>query len=343
MNSKKLSHFAKILTIIIIIAFIPSLDLHAENWSIIESDHFLVRYIQDIKSAQEIQNIAEEFFPEVSNNLGYSTGRKIDIWFCETRKEFNRTNNAPIQDWAAGVAYPLQARVVLLNPILSEYKRLDLERLVKHEVTHVVFGLCIGENLNNVPRWFNEGVAMYESDDWGYGNYWAILTGTIGNSIIPLFNISEDFPVREYQARLAYAESYSIISFISKRYGDEAIKGCIRELAKGRTFDEALASATGASLDWIESRWLKDLRKRYKWFSLLSSGLVLWGGATFILWIAYFRRKWKNRKIIKRWEDEERGLYWLDFENKEPEELEEDELDEEESEEEYDDDDENKT
>ena len=339
MNVRKILHFAKFLTIIIIIILTPSLNLYAENWSIIESDHFLVRYIQDVKSAQEIQSIAENFFPKVTNSLGCPTGRKIDIWFCETRKEFNRTTNAPIQDWAAGVAYPLQARVVILDPVLSEYKRLDLERLVKHEITHVVFGLCIGENLDNVPRWFNEGIAMYESDDWGYGNYWAILTGTIGNNIIPLFDISEDFPNREYQVRLAYAESYSIISFISKRYGDEAIKGCIRELAKGRNFDEALASATGANIDWIEGRWLKDLKKRYKWFSLLSSGLVLWGGATFILWIAFFRRKWKNRKIIKRWEDEERGLYWLDFENeKEPEEL----GDQEENQEELEDDEDDK-
>ncbi|HGE70831.1 TPA: hypothetical protein ENX78_08360 [Candidatus Poribacteria bacterium] len=302
----------------------------ADEWSALESENFFVRYIHDIKSAEEIQKIAEDFLPKVTANIGCPIDRKIDIWFCETRKEFNRAVNAPIQDWAIGCAYPLQARIIILDPTLSEYRRLDLKRIVEHEITHVVFGLCIGENIVNVPKWFIEGIAMFESDDWGYGNYWTILTGTIGNSIIPLSNISENFPIREYQVRLAYSQSFSIISFVSKRYGDDAIRVCIRELAKGKSFDEALAIATGANIDWIESIWLKELKKRYKWFSILSSGFILWGGIVFILWIAIFRQKWKNRKIMKQWEEEEKEFYWLEFDYNSESEEEQGESDEEE-------------
>jgi len=312
--------------IVIILIFLFVLTANAEDWSIIESDHFLVRYTVNLSTAQDIQNIAERFFPQVSSGLGYSTGRKIDIWFCETRKEFERTVNAPIQDWAAGCAYPLQARIVLLDPVLSEDRRINLTHLIEHEITHVVFGLYIKENLNNVPRWFNEGVAMYESNDWGYSNYWTILTGTLGNSLIPLYNISEEFPESAYQARLAYAESFSIIAFMVKRYGDESLRGCIRELAKGRPFDEALASATGVSIDWLESRWLKELKKRYKWYYLLSSSFILWGGAILILSIGLIRRKIKNQRTIKEWEDDE--AYWQEHIIEEPEEYEE-EIDEE--------------
>ena len=303
----------------ILLTLLLAIIAYAEDWSIIESDHFLVRYIQDLSSAEDIQNIAEHFFPQATADLGYSTGRKIDIWFCETRKEFERTVNAPIQDWAAGCAYPLQARIVLLDPALSEDRRIDLVRIVEHEITHVIFGLYVEENLKNVPRWFNEGVAMYVSNDWGYGNYWTILTGTLGNNLIPLFNISEEFPESAYQARLAYAESCSIITFMVKRYGDDSLRGCIRELAKGRPFDEALASATGADLDWLESRWMKELKKRYKWYYLLSSSVILWGGAILILSIGLMRRKIKNRRKIKEWEEEDGGFYWSQTEGYEPE------------------------
>jgi len=303
----------------LLLTLLLAIIANAEDWSIIESDHFLVRYTQNLSTANDIQNIAEKFLPQASDELGYSTGRKIDIWFCETRKEFERTVNAPIQDWAAGCAYPLQARIVLLDPTLSEDRRIDLARIVEHEITHVVFGLYVKDNLKNVPRWFNEGVAMYVSNDWGYSNYWTILTGTLGNNIIPLFNISEEFPESAYQARLAYAESYSIISFMVKRYGDDAFKGCIRELAKGRPFDEALASATGVNIDWLESRWMKDLKKRYKWYYLLSSSVILWGGAILILSIGLMRRRIKNQKKIKEWEEEERGTYWSQTDGYDPE------------------------
>jgi hypothetical protein len=317
----------------------------AEDWAIIESDHFLVRYTQNLSTAGDIQNIAENFFPQVTDEIGYSIGRKIDIWFCETRKEFERTVNAPIQDWAAGCAYPLQARIVLLDPALSEDRRIDLARIVEHEITHVVFGLYVRENLKNVPRWFNEGVAMYVSDDWGYSNYWTILTGTLGNNIIPLFNISEDFPESAYQARLAYAESCNIIMFMVKRYGNDALKGCIRELAKGRPFDEALASATGVNIDWLESRWMKELKKRYKWYYLLSSSIILWGGAILILSIGLIRRKVKNQRTIKEWEEEDKGIYWSQTEGYEPEIFDygiDEDNDEDNDEDEFDDDDESK-
>ncbi len=313
MNKKGIEIFYIFLsTTVTLICFFIQIG-YTDEWSVLESENFFVRYIGDIKSAKETQKIAEDFLPEVVADLRCPIDKKIDIWFCETRKEFSRSVNAPIQDWAIGCAYPLQARIVILDPKLSEYRRLNLERIVKHEITHVVFGLCIGENIVNVPKWFIEGVAMFMSDDWGYGNYWTILTGTIGNSLIPLSEISESFPTKEYKVRLAYSQSFSIISFISKRYGDEAIRICIRELANGKTFDDAIVIATGANIDWIENIWLKELKKRYKWFSVFSSGFVLWGGIVFILWIAVFRQKWKNRKIIKQWEEEEKEFYWLEY------------------------------
>lgn len=306
----------------LLLIFFLSVCVYANDWSVIESDHFLVRYTRSLNTAKEIQNISENFYSKITDRLGFSISRKIDIWFCESKSEFLLANNAPIQDWASGAAYPLQARIVILDPSFSENRRIDLNRLVKHEITHVVFGLYLGDNIANVPRWFNEGIAMYMSDDWGYGNYWTILTAVVGNSLLPLYSISEEFPIRAYHARIAYSQSYSIIDFIVKRYGEQALGECVKELANGRLFDEALANATGANIDWIESIWLRQLKKRYRWYSVISSFSVLWVGAVLILSIAYIKRKIKNHKIIKEWEDEEKEIYqdysWTDYDD-EPE------------------------
>jgi len=297
--------------IALLLTFVFVFSARAETWSSIESEHFIVRFTESISSAQEIQDIAESFYPQVTNDLGYSVKGKITIWFCESRKEFDRSVNAPIQDWAVGCAYPLQARIVILDPAFSENRRINLSHLVKHEIAHVIFGLYVGENLKNVPRWFNEGVAMYLSDDWTYSHYWAILTGTLSNSIIPLYRLSIDFPEMTSRAQIAYAQSYSVLTFMIKRYGNDALKECIRLIAEGKEFDEALAGATGADMEWLESRWLKDLKKRYKWVSLISSWVILWSVAILIVFIAYSRRKIKNRRIIKQWKEEEK--LWEDF------------------------------
>ncbi len=302
----------KIISVIIILIIFSSLA-QAQKWQFVESERFIIRYEKNLNSALEVQKIAEWFYPVAVERLGYSTGRKIDIWFCESRDEFDRAVGAPIQDWAAGCAYPLQARIVILDPKFTENRRLNLSRLIKHEIVHVIFGLYVGENMKNVPRWFNEGVAMYISDDWGYLNYWAMLTGTLSNSLIPLYEISSDFPEKANMAQLAYSQSYSVVAFMVKRYGISAFRECINLISKGRPFDEAFASVTGADLGWMESRWIKDLKKRYKWFSLASSWVILWGTVVLIAFIAYTRRKIKNRRIIKQWEMEEELWNYYEF------------------------------
>ena len=300
--------------IFLLLSFVFIFSVRAEEWSSIESVHFVVLYTGSKDAAQDVQKIAEDFYPEVTRDLGYSTGRKITIWFYQSQKEFSRATNAPIQDWAVGYAYPLSARIVIRDPPDLENKRMNLTRLVKHEITHVIFGLYIGQNIKYVPRWFNEGLAMYEADEWTYGLHWIMLTGSLTDSLIPLYQLAEDFPLQKSRAHMAYAQSCSIVTFMIDEYGIESLRECIRLIAEGRGIDEAMASATGIDTFGLERRWSKYLKSRYKWISLLSSWVVLWGFIVSILLIAYWRRKVKNRRIIQQWEEEER---WAEFDEEE--------------------------
>jgi len=290
---------------IVLLTFVFVLGARAETWSSIEGEHFVVMFTGSEGAARNIQEVAEEFYPKVTSDLGYSTNRKITIWFCESQKEFNRAVNAPIQDWAAGAAYPLRARIVIRDPASLNNKKINLSRLVKHEITHVVFGLYIGRNLKHVPRWFNEGVAMYEADEWTYGHYWIMLTGALSNSLIPLYELAQDFPQNESQARMAYTQSCSIVTYMTEKYGSDSLRQCIRLIAEGRSIDEAMAGAIGIDTIWLERKWLKDLKKRYKWVSLVTSWVVLWGFVVLVALLAYWRRRLKNRRIIRQWEEEE--------------------------------------
>lgn len=291
------------------------LSARAEAWSAIESEHFVVMHNESENAARNIQKLSEKFYPKVTTDLGYTPRKKITIWFSRSRKDFNMAVGAPIQDWAAGAAYPLRARIVVRDPVLAKDRRLNLDRLVKHEIAHVVFGLYLGENLKNVPRWFNEGLAMYEAEEWSYGQYWIMLTGALGNSLMPFYELTEDFPEEERLARVAYAQSCSMVRFIVKKYGKDTLRQCISLLAQGRKMDEALAGSTGWSLVGLERKWLKSIKSRYKWISLITSWVALWGFVVLILVLAYWRRKIKNRRIIQQWEEEDE--WWWEFDDDE--------------------------
>jgi hypothetical protein len=304
---------------VVLMAFVFILSAGAETWKSIESDHYVIMFGESESTARDIQRIAEDFHLKITKDLGYSPEKKIVIWFYESQKEFKLASNAPIQDWAAGYAYPLSARIVIRNPASLKDKKLNLSRLVKHEITHVVFGLYVGRNLRYVPAWFNEGLAMYEAEQWSYGQYWIMLTGALSDSLFPLYELGNEFPVGESQARMAYAQSCSIVNFLVREYGEDSFRECISLLAEGRGIDEALAGAIGIDSYWLEKKWLKSIKKRYKWISLVSSWVVLWTFVVLIALLAYWRRKVRNRRIIKRWEEEE---LWWNFEEDEDSEVE---------------------
>ena len=291
------------------------LSAQAAAWSAIESEHFIVMHNESENAARKIQELSESFYPRVTTDIGYEPGRKIKIWFCRTQREFDMQISAPIQDWAAGAAYPLRARIVVRDPAYVKDRRINLERLVKHEIAHVVFGLYMGKNIKNVPRWFNEGLAMYEAGEWSYAQYWTMLTASLGNSLIPFYELAEGFPQGEGQARMAYAQSCSIVTYITKKYGENALRQSIRLLAEGRNMDEALAGSTGWGLTGLERRWLKNIKSRYKWISFIGSWVAIWSAAVLILVAAFWRRKVKNRRIIQQWEAEEE--WWWEFDDDE--------------------------
>lgn len=296
-----------LITSLLILLF--SAESGAETWSNIESQHFVVMFTEDEGKAREIRDIAEDFYPKVTGDLGYSPGRKITIWLFESKKDFKQAAEAPIQDWAAGYAYPLQARVVVRDPPAGNDRKINRSRLIKHEITHVIFGLYLGQNLKNVPRWLNEGIAMYAAEEWSYSHYWTMLIGVLGNSLIPLYDLSDDFPQIESQARMAYTQSCSIVTFMIDKYGIESLRKCISLLSKGQGMDEALANTMGIDSYWMERKWLRDLRKKYKWLSLAGNWITLWGFVTLMVLVAYFWIKLRNRRILKQWKEEEEELW----------------------------------
>ena len=300
MITKKITSI--IIIAVILIFILPASTLpQSGKWQTLESEHFIIHYTKERKQAVSIQRVSENFYKRATNMLGTING-KIDIWLI-SGKEFHAT--APIQDWAVGYAYPLKRRIVIKNPSFLENRKLELARVVKHEIVHVIFGARVGEQMKNVPLWFNEGLAMYGSEEWSHSRYWLMLTNVFSKSIIPLDQLSYQFPEGKRLAQLAYAESFSAVSMIARDHGDKKLREITDLLAMGEDMDNALMFATGMNLAQFQQQWMQYLTKHYKWFSILSSSMLLWGAVSLIVVWAYLRRRRLKRMKITEWEEEE--------------------------------------
>jgi len=278
-----------------------------EVWKHIDSDHFRVYFTGSRLDARRSIEEGEEFLKEVAENFGMPFEGKIEIWICGSGDQFRRAVNAPIQDWAAGCAFPLQRRVLVRDPGFTENRNLKFLVVLRHEIAHVIIGERIGEKLSEIPLWFNEGMAMLLSGEGMFFRRDLTLMGrAIWGSIIPLRELETSFPDEPDLAGLAYAESLSAVSMIARSYGGESLRAILDLVRLGESFTNAMTLTTGMTPYSFDERWRSYVERHYKMILLFSSSSFLWmliSAAFLIIYVSY--RRIRREKLERMTAEEE--------------------------------------
>lgn len=285
-----------------------SLEIAFGDWEgELKSAHFLSLFsARDRKIAEEMIRIAERAYGRITADIGVEPEGRIRIYVCGTRAEFKRLVGSSIRGWAAAVAIPSARAMVVMAPRALEGSHPeDIGRTITHELTHVVVGILLGERAGDIPTWMHEGIATYEAKEWGLGWSWILGGAAIAGRLIPLKDLSHMFPEGRSDAFLAYAQSYSAISYIVKKFGPEAIKGILTRVREGISFDEAFTKAVGLSLGEFEGIWRSYVRRYYTFITVFTSSAMFWFMVSILFLMAYLAKKRKERERMRRWEMEE--------------------------------------
>jgi hypothetical protein len=114
-----------------------------------------------------------------------------------------------------------------------------------HEYTHVIL------RRHSLPMWLDEGVAVYESNQWSNG-YQRLLAEALERDELLSLGELEDFNTFLENGALSYAESSSAVAYIKSAYGDEGFRKLLRGVASGLSFEEALRAAKGVGMGEFE-------------------------------------------------------------------------------------------
>ena len=138
-------------------------------------------------------------------------------------------------------------------------------RTLWHELAHT---MAIGLSQNHVPRWFTEGLSVYEEQRarpaWGREMDLEFFAAFDRDALLPLGRIDEGFtrPTFPGQVLLSYYHASKVIAFIAEAHGFEAIPATLEALAEGVPIGAALERATGRSLDALDAAFRADLRRQ---------------------------------------------------------------------------------
>lgn len=215
-----------------------------------------------------------------------------------TREEWARR----LPSWMAGAAFP--ARELIIVRVAPGQTPNSLRSLLAHELTHVILKADYPAH-DEWPLWFREGLAMRESRTEGFREYATLSAAALFDRMLPFESLSSSFPAAEGEARLAYAQSASFLTFLDSQAGRGRFAILMREL-RGRGFEEAFRVAYGTGIGAAEGQWLRWANRHLAWLPALTSETAFWLLITLLFLVAIAVRRRRSRLMRDRWEQEER-------------------------------------
>jgi hypothetical protein len=275
------------------------------NWQeLIEEPFHIYWYEGEIILAQEVLDAAVSGLDQVLELLQQPAENKpIVIFIYSSEEELQSTLASVGQTWVGGHADPgLGSIVVSLPPGVDQ--SLEIQRLIPHEITHILLYRFMGNEYQYLPAWFNEGLAS-QMEAFSHPDYDLVLEKAEGErGLIPFAHLCIAFPVDSDLALLSYAQSNSMLDYIQREYGVTGIQAMIFAYDQGVSCERGVEVALGTTLEELENDWKQDVfsRGRYLTYIFVLSGFLL---ILLIFLGVFIFSKFQGSEIEQEWDENE--------------------------------------
>ncbi len=240
-------------------------ELHAEKLTVVFDD-------TSADTAREVVQV----YGIVASELSQTTGWEIDFRpvVLLTRNR-NNLRNATGSRLIVALAVPDRNLMVLdISRVFA--KPFTLKTTLKHELCHLLLHRNIARE--NLPRWLDEGVCQWASDGIAEiisDNSDQILTRAASSDRLIRMSMLTRFPADGPSLILSYAQSRSIVEFITGEFGKEGLMRVLSFLRYGDSLDESLRKGIALSPHELEVKWQAQLKRKHTIIPYMSRNLTV--------------------------------------------------------------------
>ncbi|RMD87385.1 MAG: biopolymer transporter Tol [Calditrichaeota bacterium] len=233
------------------------------NWHYIQSPHFDIYFYPGAERVAEfVADVAESAYVEISRDWTYDLRDRIVIILYKSHNDFGQTTLSlgPPEESVGGFTEFFKNRVVI--PYEGSYEQ--LRHVTHHELTHAVmlqmiFGtraqsIVAGIARAQIPLWFIEGLAEYESRGWDTESDMFIRDAVI-NGYLP--------PINFLYAFLAYKGGQSVLNYIADKYGKQKVGELLSKIRFSKSVERGIKQSIGINSRELSEQWHKYLKKNY--------------------------------------------------------------------------------
>ncbi|MDZ7267927.1 MAG: BamA/TamA family outer membrane protein [candidate division KSB1 bacterium] len=268
------SAFGGIFAFLLLILF-PPLYSQTFGKNHVQYKSFQARYLQsrhfDIyfhaggeRLAEFTAEVAEQSYQALLADFRYELQDRITIVVYNSHNDFQQTNlnPGPPEEAVGGFTEFLKNRVVV--PYEGDWEK--FRHVIHHELTHAVMlqmvygsgvqAILTGLGRIQMPLWFIEGLAEYESRGWDTESDLFMRDAALNGYVPAIHELSR-------HGFLAYKGGQSVFHYLAQRYGPKKISELLSRLKITKSLERAVRQSLGVEIEDLSKRWQQHLRRQY--------------------------------------------------------------------------------
>jgi len=227
------------------------------TWQVLEEDNIILFWYQSGEAeARRLLGYATQSLARLQDEMGVMLKEPVRIYVYRSKSDMS-------------LALPRKSeayddRILTLGVVVDDATLLllgsqsDLEGTIAHELSHIVVGLATDNPYTSLPRWLDEGLAMYAEGELPAGNRRALENGIQRDQLISVRSLSS-YTGDPSQVDLFYGEVYSLVEYLLHTYGKDKMTQLLDSFTAGITQEQALQRVYGFGVDELDAHWRKSL------------------------------------------------------------------------------------
>ncbi len=203
--------------------------------------------------AREVMQLLESAYTVVGDALGHYPRERVQV-ILYTKEQFRAATEA--KSWVGGL-YDGKIRLPVRGLRGTE---VQLKRTILHEYVHVV----VRDLAPRCPIWLNEGLAQLLEGRSVVSSDRKAMAAESAGRLLEMKALRRPFSTikKSEEAELAYAQSHSMVAWLSRNRGAGSFGDFLRAMKSGKTPDKAFEHAFRNTPGEVLSHWREEIHRR---------------------------------------------------------------------------------